>query len=214
MKNTFSYLINNKMYQINVTYRRMKSIRYRFKDDVFYVTCPFFTSRYVIEQGLNKFGLKLINKTKKSSPLGDDYAYIYGNKIPLSFPSGEIVFTNGEILKYDSKEEFEKKMSQMFLKFISTRVRYYEKIMNIKEPYKIKTRKMSSRYGSNSRRTHTLNFSSVLFHYSPSIIDAVVVHELCHHFAFDHSTKFYTYVYKYYPNYKVEHFKLKKGIYR
>ena len=45
------------------------------------------------------------------------------------------------------------------------------------------------------------------------VIDTVVVHELCHHFRFDHSPKFYALVYTYCPEYKSLHRYLTKRIY-
>ena len=79
--------------------------------------------------------------------------------------------------------------------------------------YKVRVQKMRSRFGSNSKHTKTLNFSTILLHYSLAIIDSVVVHELAHCFVYNHSKDFYNVVYKYCPNYKLVQAKLKKGIF-
>ncbi|MBQ7243982.1 MAG: M48 family metallopeptidase, partial [Bacilli bacterium] len=44
-------------------------------------------------------------------------------------------------------------------------------------------------------------FQCRLMAFHPSIIDSVVVHELAHHYQFDHSKKFYDIVYRYCPDY-------------
>ena len=86
--------------------------------------------------------------------------------------------------------------------------------MGITHTYKIRVRKMKSRYGSNSRKTMSLAFNLSLVHYSPEIIDSVIIHELVHDKVFNHSEKFYNEVYKYCPNYKALKRKLNKGIYQ
>ena len=80
--------------------------------------------------------------------------------------------------------------------------------------YRITIRKMTSRYGSNSKTSKHITFATILLHYSLPIIDSVVVHELAHIEVFDHSKKFYDVVYKYCPDYDVLHKKLRKGEYK
>ena len=69
--------------------------------------------------------------------------------------------------------------------------------------FQVKVRQMKSRYGSNNRSNKTITYSLVLLHYSIEIIDSVIVHELSHHFVYDHSPNFYKVLYKYCPNYDI-----------
>ena len=85
--------------------------------------------------------------------------------------------------------------------------------MGIRNPYKVKVKKMTSRYGSNSSRTRSIAFTTSLIHYSSYIIDAIIVHELAHDFYRDHSKNFYNVVFKYYPDYNIYIKKLKKVIF-
>ena len=85
--------------------------------------------------------------------------------------------------------------------------------MGVTSPYRVRTAKLKSRYGSNSRRTHKLSFASSLIHYPVEVIDSVVVHELAHHFVFDHSKSFYNVVLRYCPAYWEMHKRLRKKIY-
>ena len=78
--------------------------------------------------------------------------------------------------------------------------------------YKVKIKKMRTRLGSNSSKTHTIYYADHLFYYSVDILDSLVVHELAHEFVKDHSENFYKVVFKYCPNYKSVNNKLKKGI--
>ena len=94
------------------------------------------------------------------------------------------------------------------------RTRYYERLMGVIPPYKVKIKAMKTRFGSNSKQTHTISYASHLYTFSRDILDSLIVHELSHHFFFDHSSRFYSVVYKYYPNYKKDNVKLKKRIYK
>ena len=67
--------------------------------------------------------------------------------------------------------------------------------------YQVKVRQMKSRYGSNNKSSKAITYSLVLLHYSPEIIDSVIIHELAHCFVYNHGDNFYKVVYKYCPNY-------------
>ena len=207
----FTYLHNGKEYTVVLTRKNMRSTRYYYKDGVFKVSAPyFFVTQKQIVEGLDKFADKLIKADPREKASGDDFIYILGHKIPIS-DSGEIKFTDDSILAYKSKDELMKKLKKWFLKYITYRNRCYEKEMGINKPYNVKVRKMTTRYGSNSSGTHSITYSLILMHYSEAIIDSVVVHELAHDKVRDHSKKFYDVVYKYYPDYKINHNKLRKG---
>ena len=207
----FTYEYKGAIHPVIVTYKRMKTIRYRYKEGVFYISSPYFgVSIRDFHKGLDKFAEVLIkNETSKSKPIGDDYIYILGNRYELSFP-GKLVVEDQFDIVFENNEQLEKKLKKWFKSFIISRVRYYENMMNL-APYKVRVQKMSSRFGSNSKRTKSLNFATVLMHYNVDIIDSVVVHELAHEVVYNHSKQFYDVVYKYCPNYDMYHTKLRKG---
>lgn len=205
------YLHNGKEYPVIITRKRMRSIRYYFRNGSFYVNAPkIFASKQTIFKGLDKFADRLIKGDTKSKARGEDYIYILGIKVAIS-DSGEISFTNGEKIIYKNQEDLDKKLKKWFLKFVESRHRYYENMMGIAKPYKVRVQKMSSRYGSNSSQTHSINYSLILLHYPVEIIDSVVVHELAHDKVRNHSKEFYNVVYKYCPDYDNLHKILRKG---
>ena len=207
----FTYLYNDKEYLVKVTTKRMRSIRYTYKDGVFKISCPaFFVTKKQIIDGLDKYAAKLIKADARTHASGDDYMYILGHKVAIS-DSGKIQFSNGDVIEYKDRNELDKKLKKWFLKIITPRHQYYENLMGVKKPYRVSVKKMTSRYGSNSSQTHTVSYSLVLLHYSVEIIDSVIVHELAHDFVRNHSQKFYDVVYKYCPNYKNLHKRLRKG---
>ena len=208
------YQHNGKEYLVIITRKNMRSIRYTYKAGVFKVSAPkYFVTEKEIIRGLDKYADKLLKADVRTKAKDDNFIYLLGNKMPLS-PSGTIPFNNGSELVYKNHEELEKKLKKWFLEYITYRHRLYEKQMGVKKPYNVRVRKMTTRYGSNSKATHSVTYSTVLWHYSEEIIDSVVVHELAHEFVRDHSKKFYDVVYKYCPNYKVLHNRLRKGEFR
>ncbi|MBC7457985.1 MAG: M48 family metallopeptidase [Bdellovibrionaceae bacterium] len=68
-------------------------------------------------------------------------------------------------------------------------------------PNQIKIQTANTRWGScNSHGTVNLNWKLMLF--SPSLIDYVIIHELCHLKHLDHSENFWSLVKNFYPHYK------------
>jgi len=172
------------------TDREMKSLR---------ISAPYFTSLASIDRMVIHYLPRLLKKNVPlPSPSGEGWIYLLGEKVQLSFPDEA------------SKYEFLKAKA---LPLFEERVRYFEAQMNVFPPYKVKTHSMKSRYGVNSKRTHSVTIQTELYHFSLPIIDSVIVHELAHHFVFDHSDRFYEVVYRYCPDYKRLHAKLRKKIY-
>ena len=209
---SFFYKVNETEYLVNVTKKKMKSIHYRFKDDHFEISCPRFVLKSTLIKGLDKYAARLIKSSEKEKPIDSNYIYLYGKKYELT-ESGVIHLEEYGDISYKNQTQLEKKLRELFLSVITSRVREYEKIMKVPS-YRVTIRKMTSRYGSNSRAKKHLNFATVLMHYSLPIIDSVVVHELAHILVYNHSKKFYDVVYKYCPEYKECRYKLRKGIYQ
>ena len=211
MVTTFNYTKDNKTYLVTLTTKRIHSIRYKYRDGGFVVSAPYLTSRETIIRGLDKFYDRLITENPHHSGSTDDYIYLLGKKISIQ-SEGKISFSDGSVLIYESKEELEKKLKKWFLKYITYRHKKYEKEMKTYEN-KVRVRKMYTRYGSNSIRNKSITYSTILMHFTPDVIDSVIVHELAHCFELGHDAKFYKIVRKYCPNYDYLYKKLRKGIY-
>lgn len=140
-----------------------------------------------LEKGLSS----LLRRTKK---VDRSKRYLFGMEVPL-----------------DDSSRAEKEENKALLEYVEGTVRHYEGKLGIEEPYRVRVRKMKTRLGSNSRKTHTLTFSTELKAYHPRIIDSVVVHELCHHYHFDHGKEFNALLRELYPEYDACRKKLRKG---
>ena len=196
---------NGTKYRVFVTYKSQKNVYFRYKEDGFHVSAPYRTSNKFIASGIDKFFDKLVNRPQNKIEhfsLENNYVFLLGSRIPINH------------LNLKDNEELPKYLKNKALEVITFEVRNYEQIMGIKNPYKIKVKNTLRQYGSNSKRTHTLSFQISLIHYSLDIIDSVVVHELAHEFERNHQKGFYEIVYRYCPNYKALHKKLRKGIHK
>lgn len=189
-------------YQIEVSRKRgMKNIvcRLDYKKKTVKVSAPFLVTSFEIKRAAaNALPSLLKAMVIRVKPYEDGYLFYLGKKVYVG--------------------DFDDDIMQGYLKkkalpIFEERVAYFEKIMGIKSPYKVRARAMKSRYGVNSKATHSITLSTALIHYSLPIIDAVVVHELAHHYEWNHGKGFYAIVLRYCPDYKALHEKLRKGIY-
>ena len=199
MVNEFIYYVDDKPYKVEIIYKRIKNIYFRFNGEVFQITCSRRTKISDIKRGLDKYAKKIMDRNVKFNAESEDYIYILGNKIALSYP-GEINFSDGSVISYKDNDDLHKKLKKWFLEVLKRRTEYYTKLMHAPS-YFVKLRKMKSRYGSNNRQTETITYSLTLIHYSLEIIDSVVIHEITHCFVYDHSDNFYRLLYKYCPDY-------------
>ncbi len=201
-KKELSVTYLGKTYPLLLTRKKgMRNIRVWLDEsgDALRVSAPYFTSAGSIERAALNCLPKLLKKK-----LTIIKPYESGNLYYLGKP-----YYVGE---FDAKT-MEGYLKKKALPIFEERVAFYEKLMGVKPPYKVRTRMMKTRYGVNSKKTHSITLTLPLIHYSLDIIDAVVVHELAHHYEWNHGKEFYKIVLKYCPNYKELHDKLRKNIY-
>jgi len=92
-----------------------------------------------------------------------------------------------------------------------------ERILELNKPYgftygRVAIRNQKSRWGSCSKKGN-LNFNYKIVHLSPAERDYIIVHELCHLGAFDHSEKFWQLVERAVPNHQAIRRTLRKQVF-
>ena len=140
MDQEFIYSYEEKTYPVKVTYKRIKNIHYRFDGESFIVSAPRRISNSFIKSGLDKYAKKLISRSVKVNAEGDDYLYLLGEKVNLSYP-GEIQFSNGQTISYKDSGDLHKKLKKWFLIYLKERTEYYTKMMHAPN-YLVKLRQM------------------------------------------------------------------------
>lgn len=91
-------------------------------------------------------------------------------------------------------------LAQEALAVIPQRVAYFAPLVGVSYG-RITIRNQRTRWGSCSAQGN-LNFNCLLMLAPPEVLDAVVVHELCHRKHPNHSKAFYDEVLRVYPNYR------------
>ena len=208
MNKSFLYQVDDKSYVVEITYKRIRNIHFRFDGEKFLITCPRLARISQIKSGLDKYAKKLIKRSVKMNAESEEYIYILGKKIELSYPG--YLALESELISYKDNKQLHTRLRKWFLSYLTNRTQFFESVMGIPS-YQVKLRQMKSRYGSNNKSTKTITYSLVLIHYSPEIIDSVIIHELAHCFVYNHGDNFYKVVYKYCPNYDILRKKLIKA---
>lgn len=213
---SFEFEYQNKTFTCECSFKTgIKRYNFRIRNNVLFVTAPYLTSVNKIKQLIDKeISSKFLNQllvSEQKLKEEENNIYVLGVKYPI-----DLLKVDSNILgfTYKNKEYFSSNLKKYALKVFEQRVRHYEQIMNVAKPYNIRVRDMKTRFGTNSRKTYTICLSLKLIHYNIDVIDSVVIHELAHHFHFDHSDKFYRVLYKYCPLYEELKKILRKGVYQ
>ena len=184
-----------------------KNIYFRFKDDgTLYVTCNIFVSekeiRRIIKEN-EKSLLKMYSKylVKREN---DNYFYYLGENYTIVYDSNlkKIVIEPGMIYVKDNKmldKWYKEECLRIFKDRIKAQLENFKGIPN----FSLRVRKMKTRWGVNNVTKKIITLNSELLHKDVSLIDYVIVHELCHFYEANHSKRFWLEVEKRYPYYKL-----------
>lgn len=185
-----TYIIDGKEYPCLIKRMKMKRVIVRINDDLtFEVHAPRSVKQSQIDQFVLKAGPSLLKKKlalKEKDAYQDGYLYLFGKK---------------EYVGPLEQKQLKSLLRKTCLPYYESRLRYFENLMGVKQPYNLKVRSMKTRFGVNSKKNHTITIQLELISYSPEIIDSVIAHEVTHHFVMNHSKNFYAILLKYVPDY-------------
>ena len=176
------------------------------------------TSRFAREKDIKKLILenenkiiKMLNKSVKREKEEAKFYYLGAEYDIIVMPTlSEVIFDNGSIL-VKSEEALDKFIKKKTHEIFEERYKIISN--NIEEDipmYRLRSRKMKTRWGVCNKSSKTITLNSKLIRYEKSVIDYVIIHELCHLIHFDHSKEFWKLVSKYDSDYK-KHRKILKG---
>lgn len=210
-------------------YRTSKSIKIFFKGNILTITKPTRLSMKRLLETIKSNEEDIYNKYKKiiASEIssikqwktgenvyykGEEYSIISQNTdklrigITIEEANKEIIITKPEnINQEDVKINIDKGIKQLFKKntevLIVQKLPYWSKITGF-EYNQVKVRDATTRYGSCMPAKKNLYFSSRLIMLPENVVDAIIVHELCHMKYKNHNKDFYNLVATYIPDYK------------
>ena len=196
-------LLNDEV-EVIVEKKRIKNIYFRINDDGnLYVTCPTLTPKFEInrlieknyksiEKMYQKYKIKDDKKKNKVLYLGKELNYIEYKKTMLT----------DDTIYADSIEKANKYLEKICLDIFQSRMNLYiNEFPNIPK-FRLRVRKMKTRWGVNNFSSKTITLNTELIHYRYECIDYVIIHELSHFYHKDHSRNFWNEVGKHFPNYK------------
>lgn len=199
-------MIDGDLVDIVILYKNNKNIYLRFKEDKkLYATC----NRFVKEKDIHKLiddNISKITKMYRSicktreqdlffNYLGKQYTICYNENLKETYLEGDVVFTSNE---KKLQTFYQKEVERIFTAEVERIIPYFKGIPK----FTLKFRRMKTRWGVNNRGNNTITLNTELLKKEMDLLDYVIIHELCHFYEANHSSKFWEHVEKYYPKYK------------
>ena len=193
-----------------ITRKNIKNIYFRIKEDLnIYVSCNKLCSDAYVEKLLlknKKDLLKMynnmlikINDNNKIYYLGEELEFIENKKIKIEedIAYGPSIEKINDYIEKNSLKFFESRLNRLMIQF------------NDLPKFRLRIRKMKTRWGVCNKSSITVTLNTDLIHKDVTLIDYVIIHELCHFKHMNHSESFLREVEKYYPYYKLARKRLK-----
>ena len=190
--------------------KKIKNIYFRIKEDLkLYVSCNYLCSNSYIEKILikNKKDIikmynNMLNKTKDNNEI-----YYLGSK--MNYIENKKIFIDGNNIYGPNIESINEYLEKNSLKIFESRLNSLRIMFNDLPEFKLRIRKMKTRWGVCNKSSMTVTLNTELIHKDVTLIDYVIIHELCHFKYMNHSADFWREVEKYYPYYKLARKRLK-----
>ena len=137
--------------------------------------------------------------------------YYLGEKYIIEFDGVSKTYLDGnKIISKDEKELAKFLSYQCQVVFTSRLERLRQQFDDLPE-FRLRIRHMTTRWGVCNIKSMTVTINSELIKKDVSLIDYVIIHELCHFKHMNHSADFWREVEKYYPYHKLARRMLKES---
>lgn len=192
---------------IEIEKKKNKNIYFRVKENgTLYITCNRFVSQKDIlrmikdnEKSLLKMYEKSMKKYEKDLSfyyLGKPYTKVYNEDVKKVYLEDEMIYAKNE-------KQLNKWYKDECLKVFSERIEECLKLFNDIPTFSLRIRSMKTRWGVNNVTKRIITLNSELLKKDVTLIDYVIIHELCHFYEANHSIRFWKQVEKRYPNHKI-----------
>ncbi len=199
-------LIDGEIVDVIIIHKNNKNIYLRFKEDKkLYATCNKFVKEKDIEKLIDDNIIKITNMYREIkklsynnlffSYLGKKYTIVYNENVKEPYFDEDFIFARNE---RNLQKFYQKETIRIFNLEVERIIPYFKNIPK----FSLKIRNMKTRWGVNNRGNNTITLNSELLKKDIDLLDYVIIHELCHFYEANHSSKFWAHVEKYYPKYK------------
>ena len=189
--------------EVIVERKRIKNIYFRINEDKqIYVTCPKYVSNIEIDH-LLKENIKSLERMYKKVVKHDS------EKEHILFLGKELDFVQYKKIMFDENTAFGPSVDEVNAYLEKHSLKFFQERMDIYLPsygnipkFRLRIRKMKSRWGVCNKSSMTVTLNTLLIHKKPYLIDYVICHELAHFYHMDHSPNFWKCVEEHFPRYK------------
>lgn len=199
-------MFNDLNVYVEVEKKHNRNMYFRFKDPyTLHVTCPYLVTnsqilKYIKNNydSLRKMHLKAINDSESEEYFcfqGKRYIRVFDERYDKVTFDEEYVYAKDE----KSLDKFIKKYTK---EYFELEVDYIKSFFSGIPEFKLRIRKMTTRWGVCNRSLKIVTLNSELIKRTKEELDYVIVHELCHFYEGNHSKRFWEHVARYIPNYK------------
>ena len=192
---------------VEIERKNNKNIYFRVKEDgTLYVTC----NRFVLQREI----VQLVKDNEKSllrmyeaaiKRFERDLSFYYlGNPYTKVFDeSVKKVYIEDDMIYAKNQKQLDKWYKDECIKVFNERIDECLKLFDDIPMFSLKIRTMKTRWGVNNVTRRIITLNSELLKKAPTLIDYVIIHELCHFYEANHSSRFWAQVEKRYPYYKL-----------
>ncbi|MCH5166501.1 MAG: DUF45 domain-containing protein [Erysipelotrichales bacterium] len=196
-------IINGDELEVVVERKKIKNIYFRINEqNQIYVTCPMRVKDSEIKKLLkdNVKSLERMHKKAKKRTESSEKILLLGNE--LDYVEYKKVMFQDKLAFGPSVDAVNEYLERHSLKVFQDRLNIYQHEFPNLPKFRLRIRKMKSRWGVCNKSSMTVTLNSLLIHKKIFLIDYVIVHELSHFEHMDHSTAFWAEVERHYPEYK------------
>lgn len=197
---------NGKNIEVIIIRKNNKNIYFRVKDDLkLYVSVPMYLGKDNIMKLIKKNEdviMKMYDKMELKAKDKELFIYL-GKKYYIKEDSSYVDVTfSGDTVYTPSMKALELFYDNEVRRVILEELEIAKKCFSHIPDFQVKYRNMLTRWGVCNPSKRIVTFNTELLKKDISLIDYVIIHELCHFFEGNHSKNFWDLVGKAYPNYK------------
>lgn len=205
-------VFNDNLVDVEIIRKNNKNIYFRFNDGNLVITCNRLASEKYLKdlieknkKALTKMYLKSVEEKESNAffnYLGEQYTILYDESVKkVSFYNDTVITKNAKML--------EKFYNEQVKKIFTERVEKLCVLFDDIPKFSLRFRKMKTRWGVNNVTNRIVTLNTELLKKEISLLDYVIIHELCHFYEANHSSRFWCQVEKRYPYYKLARKKLR-----
>ena len=196
--------------EVIINRKKIKNIYFRVKEDLkLYISCNILCTNSYIEKLIikNKKDIIKMYNNMLSKEVEDGYIYYLGNK--MKYVYDKKILIDEDIIYGPSIDKIEEYLKKICINIFNQRLNSIKIQFDNLPEFRLRVRTMKTRWGVCNKSSMTVTLNTELIHKDITLIDYVIIHELCHFKYMNHSKSFWDEVEKYYPYYKLARKRLK-----